>query len=89
MTNCPNCGAPVTAPQCEYCGSIVNPRIEPSGKELWARWDRLQHAEVLENCCARIDWVQQMQQQQLMEAAVRFPGPSFRRISAEQAGISF
>ena len=21
MTNCPNCGAPITGPSCEYCGT--------------------------------------------------------------------
>ena len=24
MTNCPNCGAPITSHQCEYCGTIFN-----------------------------------------------------------------
>lgn len=22
MTNCPNCGAVITGPQCEYCGTV-------------------------------------------------------------------
>lgn len=22
MTNCPNCGAPIVAPVCEYCGTV-------------------------------------------------------------------
>lgn len=22
MTNCPNCGAPITSHQCEYCGTV-------------------------------------------------------------------
>lgn len=22
MTNCPNCGAPITGPVCEYCGTM-------------------------------------------------------------------
>ena len=22
MTNCPNCGAPITGPRCEYCGTV-------------------------------------------------------------------
>lgn len=24
MTNCPNCGAPITSHQCEYCGTMFN-----------------------------------------------------------------
>lgn len=23
MTNCPNCGAPITKPVCEYCGTVL------------------------------------------------------------------
>lgn len=23
MTNCPNCGAPITSPRCEYCGTMT------------------------------------------------------------------
>ena len=23
MTNCPNCGAPITGHKCEYCGAII------------------------------------------------------------------
>lgn len=26
MTNCPNCGAPITGAKCEYCGTIFNAR---------------------------------------------------------------
>lgn len=22
MTNCPNCGAPIRGPECEYCGTV-------------------------------------------------------------------
>lgn len=25
MTNCPNCGAVITGPKCEYCGTVFNP----------------------------------------------------------------
>ncbi len=73
MTNCPNCGAPVTGCECEYCGSHVRPRLEPDGKELWERWERLQRFQVQADLQSRIDWVKQMQRQQLMAAAVRFP----------------
>lgn len=24
MTNCPNCGAPIVADQCEYCGTVFH-----------------------------------------------------------------
>lgn len=27
MTNCPNCGAPITGPKCEYCGTVFPERI--------------------------------------------------------------
>ena len=25
MLNCPNCGAPLSGPKCEYCGTILDP----------------------------------------------------------------
>lgn len=81
MTNCPNCGAPVTGCECDYCGSHVRPRLEPNGKELWERWERLQRFQAQEDLYSRIDWVKQMQKQQLMEAAVCFPAPSLGRDS--------
>ena len=27
MTNCPNCGAPIKGPECEYCGTIFGHRL--------------------------------------------------------------
>jgi rRNA maturation protein Nop10 len=24
MSNCPNCGAPITGPECEYCGTTFH-----------------------------------------------------------------
>ena len=30
-TNCPNCGAPITGPKCEYCGTVHN--FEPVAKK--------------------------------------------------------
>ena len=27
MINCPNCGAPLVGPKCEYCGTTVAPEI--------------------------------------------------------------
>lgn len=29
MTNCPNCGAVITGPQCEYCGTRFPNYISP------------------------------------------------------------
>lgn len=29
QTNCHNCGAPITGPECEYCGTRFNVRVEP------------------------------------------------------------
>lgn len=34
MTNCPNCGAPITGPKCEYCGTRF-PEYRKSS-ECWA-----------------------------------------------------
>ena len=32
MTNCPNCGAPITGPQCEYCDTMFSkPKPDPKG----------------------------------------------------------
>ena len=28
QTNCHNCGAPITGPKCEYCGTRFNIRVE-------------------------------------------------------------
>jgi len=28
MTNCPNCGAPVTSYKCEYCGTVFERLME-------------------------------------------------------------
>lgn len=28
QTNCPNCGAVITGPECEYCGTRFNIRVE-------------------------------------------------------------
>lgn len=30
MTNCPNCGAPIVASQCEYCGTMFPEYHSPS-----------------------------------------------------------
>lgn len=30
MYNCPNCGAPITGPKCEYCGTIFGHRLTQS-----------------------------------------------------------
>ena len=29
-TNCPNCGAPITGPKCEYCGTVFNYDMAPT-----------------------------------------------------------
>lgn len=34
MTNCPNCGAPITGHKCEYCGAIISDRDSVSVSEL-------------------------------------------------------
>lgn len=39
QTNCHNCGAPITGPECEYCGTrfnirVVEPEIESVKLEL-------------------------------------------------------
>ena len=28
MTNCPNCGAPITSYECEYCGTVFEDPLE-------------------------------------------------------------
>ena len=40
MTNCPNCGAPITGPRCEYCGTQFERRHEVAPE----RWDALQNS---------------------------------------------
>ena len=30
MTNCPNCGAPITSSRCEYCGTVFSGYRPPS-----------------------------------------------------------
>lgn len=32
MTNCPNCGAPIVANKCEYCGTVFTSSPVPSAK---------------------------------------------------------
>lgn len=35
QTNCPNCGAVITGPECEYCGTRFNIRVaEPEIEHL-------------------------------------------------------
>ena len=51
----------------------MRPRLEPDGKELWERWERLQRFQAQADMQSQIDWVKQMQRQHLMAAAVRFP----------------
>lgn len=37
MTNCPNCGAVITGPKCEYCGTVFRP---PSDNAMYVDWDQ-------------------------------------------------
>lgn len=32
MTNCPNCGAPITKETCEYCGTVF---VDPCSAGKW------------------------------------------------------
>ena len=29
MTNCPNCGAPITGSKCDYCGTVFQKNSSP------------------------------------------------------------
>lgn len=59
--NCPNCGAPITGPICEYCGSVLNngeaERIKQFAKAKWAWEESVIQAELMRNL------LQQSQQQ--------------------------
>lgn len=37
MTNCPNCGAVITGPKCEYCGTVFKNRDSDS---LYVDWEQ-------------------------------------------------
>ena len=49
MTNCPNCGAPITGPRCEYCGTQFERRHEVAPEQ----WDALQNSVI--NLQARLN----------------------------------
>ena len=71
--NCPNCGAPVNGPICEYCGSILsNEETEQTEYELrrirkqlakakWAWEESVIQAELMQNLCQQSQQVQQAQ----------------------------
>ena len=43
ITNCPNCGAPITGSRCEYCGTIFSPQEKPKQMTLPSELEYLLH----------------------------------------------
>lgn len=39
QTNCHNCGAPITGPECEYCGTKFNIRVVEPEAEITIVYD--------------------------------------------------
>lgn len=63
MTNCPNCGAPITGPKCEYCGTVhtslktvCDDKEVETFKKLRAKQRRLEiESELLKTRCDLTD----------------------------------
>ena len=47
MTNCPNCGAPITGPECEYCGTWFPELERTTEAEIKARTKTLADQEYI------------------------------------------
>lgn len=50
MTNCPNCGAPVVADQCEYCGTVFRDRRKDLIDNTVTLQMHITGAELLQKC---------------------------------------
>ena len=48
ITNCPNCGAPITGSCCEYCGTIFSPQEKPKQMTLPSELEYLLHLTYLQ-----------------------------------------
>lgn len=68
MHNCPNCGAPITGPKCEYCGTVFWDRR----KELIENTVTLQMQIANTNCL-----------QKCIEAAIMTPNQARRMMGLD------
>ena len=48
VTNCPNCGAPITKSKCEYCGTTFDDDLEERRNKLLAEMDMCRQIEMHE-----------------------------------------
>lgn len=59
LLNCPNCGAPITGPQCEYCGTTFEEVKRQVG--FYIPLDHILQKRKMEFQKARLEYMQAMQ----------------------------
>lgn len=68
ITNCPNCGAPISGPLCEYCGTIFSSQEKPKQMTLPSELEYLLHYKQTQMLQATLEVSQHYQTQMILQS---------------------